>query len=309
MRFRFLFLGALLTTAGAVPATELLVSNYIGDSVARFDLNGGGFLGNFSGGSLDGTLATRVGPNGMLYVCSELNNSIQRFSLTTHTYQDTIASGVGLNGPTGLAFDSNGNMLVGNFNNSTVTKFSPGGTLTGTLVASGANGLNGPDIGITIGPDGKLYVPSFNNNAILMFDPTNGGFLGTFANAATGLTQPRTILFRDNKIWVTSDNGNKVLRYNPDGTLFDTFVTAGSGGLSGASGMAFGEDGFLYVSSWRNNQVLKYSMNDGSFAGVFASGANLNGPVSLTVVPEPASIAVCLAGLTGMILRRRKPIP
>lgn len=305
MRFRFLVIGALGAATLTANAAEILVSNYIGDSVGRYDLANGSFLGNFTGGTIDGTLGTRVGPNGMLYVCSELNNTIQRFSLSTHAYVDTIVSGPGLNAPTGLAFDASGNILVGNFNDSTITKFSSSGTSLGTLVSSGSNGLNGPDVGITIGPDGKLYVPSFNNNTVLTYSASTGAFLGTFANSTTGLTQPRTILFRDNKVWITSDNGNKVLRYNMDGTFFDTFVTSGSGQLSGASGMAFGEDGFLYVSSWRNNRILKYNMTDGSFAGTFAQGGNLNGPTFLTTVPEPASATACALGLIGVFLKRR----
>ena len=296
-------MAAMTATANA---SELLVSNYFGDNVARFDLSNGSFLGNLSGGTIDGTLATRVGPDGLLYVCSEVNNTIQRFSLSTNSYVNTFASGTGLNSPTSITFDSSGNALVGNFNDSTVAKFNSAGIFQGFTVSSGANGLNGPDVGTVIGPDGKLYVPSFNNNTILTFNPTTGAFLATFANSTSGLTQPRTILFRDNLVWVTSDSGNKVLRYNLNGTLFDTFVTAGSGQLSGASGMAFGEDGFLYVSSWRNNRVNKYSMVDGSFVSAFASGSNLNGPTYLTVVPEPLTLTGFGIGLLAVSLKRRK---
>lgn len=288
----------------AAHAQELLVSNYFGDNVSRFSLGTGSFIGNLTGGTLDGTLGTRLGPDGKLYVASELTQSILRYNPTTGAFINTFASGSGLQNPTAITFDKSGNVLVGNFNGNSVAKFSSTGTFLGNLVSSGSGGLNGPDVGTVVGPDNILYVPSFNTNSILKYDPANGNFLGTFVPSGTlELTQPRTILFRNNMVWVTSDSGNKVLRYGLDGHYVDTFVSAGSGGLSGASGMVFGNDGFLYVSSWRNNKVLRYNDSTGAFAGTFIS-SGLNGPTYLTVVPEPTSMAAIGIGAAGLLRRR-----
>ncbi|MBS1717619.1 MAG: NHL repeat-containing protein [Armatimonadetes bacterium] len=265
---------------------ELLVSNYFGNNVSRFDSHTGKFLGILDGGSLKGPLAMRVGPDGLLYVCSESNNTIQRFNLKTHQYVDTIVSGDTLKNPAGIAFDAKKNILVGNFENSSITKYKPTGEPIGTLVESGSGQMKGPDVGLVVGPDRKLYVPSFYGGAVLRFDANSGKFLDAFVPAENGgLTQPRTILFRDKKVWITSDNGNKVLRYRPDGAFIDTFVQPGLGGLKGASGMAFGDDGFLYVTSWRNNQVLRYRLTDGSFVDSFIS-SGLRGPTFLLIVPD-----------------------
>jgi streptogramin lyase len=309
MRFNYFRLtlgGVAAITAAGASAAEILASNYFGDNVGRYDFASGAFLGTLTGGTLDGPLATRVGPDGSLYVCSEVNHSIQRYSLATNSYINTFVNLTGLNSPTAITFDNTGNALVANFNNSSISKYNSSGVYQGTLVAPGSNGLSGPDVGTVIGPDGKLYVPSFNSNAVLRFDPTTGAFLDTFIAGGGALTQPRTILFKNNLVWVTSDNGNKVLRYNPDGTLFDTFVTPGSGTLLGASGMLFGDDNLLYVSSWRNNRILKYSMIDGSFVGIFASGGNLNGPTWITQVPEPGTLAGIGFGLAAVSLTWRK---
>jgi DNA-binding beta-propeller fold protein YncE len=303
--FRLILGGVAAFAAAGASAAEILASNFFGDNIGRYDMNSGAFLGTYTGGTIDGPLATRVGPDGSLYVCSEANNSIQRFDLNTHAYLNTFINGTGLSSPTGITFDANGNALVANFGNSSISKYNSAGAFQGTLVASGSNGLNGPDVGTVIGPDGKLYVPSFDSNSILRFDASTGAFLDTFASGGA-LTQPRTILFRDNLVWVTSDNGNKVLRYNLNGTLFDTFVTAGSGTLLGASGMLFGDDNLLYVTSWRNNKILRYSMVDGSFVSVFAAGGNLNGPTWITQVPEPGTLAGIGIGLAAVSLRWRK---
>ncbi|MEI7986838.1 MAG: PEP-CTERM sorting domain-containing protein [Armatimonadota bacterium] len=284
---------AILFSAGA-NASELLISNFFGNSIVRFDPTTGTSLGSYTGGSLNGALGMSVGPNGLLYVCSEGNNSIQRFNMISHAFVDTIISGSNLNGPTGITFDSSNNILVGNFNNDTVTKYNSSGTFLSSFVTAGTGGING------------LYVPSFESNAIQRYNATTGAFVDTFIPAGVGgMSQPRTILFRDNKVWVTSDNGNKVLRYGLDGSFIDTFVTAGSGGLSGASGMTFGDDGLLYVSSWRNNRILKYSMTDGSFAGT-ALSTGLSGPTFIMMVPEPTTIMGIGLGIAALAIKRRK---
>lgn len=299
--------GVVASMAAGANAMELLVSNYFGNNISRFDMASGASLGTMSGGGLSGTLGTRVGPDGLLYVCSETSQSILRFNLSTHSFVDTFVSGTGLSNPTAITFDGSGNILAANFNNSTVTKYSSSGAFLGTLVASGSGGMSGPDIGTVIGPDGKLYVPGFNSNAVYRYDATTGAFLDTFipAGGLGGMSQPRTILFRNNLVWITSDNGNKVLRYGLDGSFIDTFVASGSGGLNGATGMVFGDDGLLYISSWRNNKVLRYSATTGAFVDTFAT-TGLNGPVYLTAVPEPSTFLGIGIGIAAVSLARRK---
>ena len=307
--FRFLLGGFAVLLSTAAQASELLVTSFFSNTIVRYDTTTGTTIGSYTGGTVSGALGLKVGPDGLLYVCSEGNNSIQRFNMSTHAYVDTFISGSNLNGPTGLTFDSSNNVLVGNFNNSTVTKYNSSGTFLSTLVTAGAGGINGPDVGIVVAPDGKLYVPSFDSNAVLRYNATTGAFIDTFipAGGLGAMSQPRTILFRDNKVWVTSDNGNKVLRYGLDGSFIDTFVTPGLGGLSGASGMAFGDDGLLYVSSWRNSRILKYSLTDGSFAGT-AISTGLNGPTAILMVPEPSTMMGIGIGLAAIIKLRRKRI-
>ena len=65
---------------------------------------------------------------------------------------------------------------------------------------------------------------------------------------------------------VVSGGTNQVLRYDGQtGAFIDTFVPAGSGGLSVPYGLVFGPDGNLYVSSSGSNQVLRYDGQTGAF--------------------------------------------
>lgn len=71
---------------------------------------------------------------------------------------------------------------------------------------------------------------------------------------------------------------------DPPAVLGD-FVTAGSGGLDGPAGLAFGPDGDLFVSSRITGQVLRYDGTTGAPVGVFATPSG-NGPEGLTFGPD-----------------------
>jgi hypothetical protein len=81
----------------------------------------------------------------------------------------------------------------------------------------------------------------------------------------------------DGNLYVTSSN-NSVLRYNGiTGAFLGTFVTSGSGGLSGGvRGIAFDPSGsYFYDPSPGSGQVLKYNAQTGAYVGVAASGLSL----------------------------------
>jgi len=99
-----------------------------------------------------------------------------------------------------------------------------------------------------------------------------------------------------------------VLRYDgttgaPIGT--GIFVSPGSAGLNGASGLTFGPDGNLYVTSVFTNEVLRYNGTTGAPIGtgvfVAAGSAGLDGPFGLTFGPD-GNLYVASSG-TDEILR------
>src|SRR5262245_8581452 len=121
-------------------------------------------------------------------------------------------------------------------------------------------------------------------NASLNEIGTASAFVGA---GSGGLSSPAGItLGPDGNLYVGSNNG-AVLRYDgTTGAYINTFVSQGSGGLSGLSGncLAFGPDGNLYVSSQNSNRILQYNGSTGAFVKIFvpAGSGGLTNPRGLT---------------------------
>lgn len=88
-------------------------------------------------------------------------------------------------------------------------------------------------------------------------------------------------------LYVANIRSNEVTVYDgTTGAYEGVFVTAGAGGLSGATGIAFGPDGNLYVGSSQTNEVIRYDGETGAPLGAFVSDSALAMPFSLTFGPD-----------------------
>jgi len=70
------------------------------------------------------------------------------------------------------------------------------------------------------------------------------------------------------------------------GRFRGTIVPAGVGGLRAATGITFGPDGALFVSSSATNQILVYDPDTGAPRGAFIDGDELASPFSLVFGPD-----------------------
>src|SRR5688572_20036658 len=75
--------------------------------------------------------------------------------------------------------------------------------------------------------------------------------------------------------YLSSYDGNKVQRYNVQTGAFEATVADATSGLNGAIGMTFGHDGRLYVTSYNNDSVIAYDLDNGNtFSTFIPAGGN-----------------------------------
>src|SRR5690606_10796764 len=171
-------------------------------------------------------------------------------------------------------------LLVADLSGGRVLRFSPAGSFRGVFAE-----ITYPFAIATDGA-GLVYVASYDgmNGTIREYDES-GNLIdilpteGLFAPLAVG---------PDGRVYAADFNGDRVLCADfglmPPASCGE-FVTPGSGGLNGPTGLTFGPDGHLYVSSRISGQVIRYDGATGEPIGVFATPGG-NGPQGLAFGPD-----------------------
>jgi DNA-binding beta-propeller fold protein YncE len=130
---------------------------------------------------------------------------------------------------------------------------------------------------ILFGPDGTLYVADRDANAIRMYEHATGRYLGAIASER--INKPVHLLLEPSQrgLLIGCSETGSIVRYDLADQKTTTLVTAGSCGLQGPAGMAFGDDGALYVASRLTKQVLRFKIGKRSAEGeIFIDGLEDN---------------------------------
>lgn len=299
-------LTATMSLARAAPpsgtAPCLMASGYNSESIHLFDPVTGAKLGFLdAAGLVPGAQSMRYGPDGNLYVCAEKVDRVLRFDGATGTLLGTFVGDDpntpqdedgGLDGPTAAVFGPDGHLYVASFDTDRVLRYdgTTGAFLDVFVVddpatpANEAGGLDGPDAGMTFGPDGRLYVPSFQSNQILRFDAETGAFVDVF-NKSGPLSRPRMIRFRgDGVAFVTSWGNARILKYAPDGTFLGIFASPPT-----PTGLVFEPGtGHVLVTSDNQNYVRRFDGLTGQALTPIATGATsgITGGTYLEIFPR-----------------------
>ncbi|MCA9061894.1 MAG: DUF2341 domain-containing protein [Planctomycetaceae bacterium] len=150
----------------------------------------------------------------------------------------------------------------------------------------------------------QLITPSYNADRVFRFSAVTGTLSQQFGSNPTLNAPTSAVIGPDGLLYVSSESSNNVVRFNPaTGALVDTFVAAGSGGLSEAAALAFGADGNLYVADYAANRILRFDGDTGAFLSVFvtAGSGGLTSPYSMTFGPDGH---LYVGSYTGHSIRR-----
>lgn len=255
----------------------------------------------------------------------------------------SVFATTGLNVPTGLAFDGQGNLLVSDTYDGEIRKFSSTGASLGVLASTNLESA----YGLALDGVGNLYVGS--NNDVVRLSATTGAELGRFM---AGGTPTQIVIDAAGHLDVVNLNGGEVHQFAQDGTdrgplvagldrpfglaigtngelfvseLFSNrirhFSSTGqdlgvfaASGLSNPSGLAFDGDGNLYVLNNNNgaNGYVREFSSTGVDLGIVASGISGGTFIALrpSAVPEPGSLTLVGLGLGSLLVlkvRRRNP--
>jgi len=182
------------------------------------------------------------------------NNSIGKYDQNGLAINSSYITG--LDFPVSMAFDSAGNLYVGNGVTKglgSISKYSPNGTLINSSLITG---LDSPS-GLALDMNDNIYVTYPANGSIRKYSP-DGALLNASFLLNTG--DPTGIAFdRAGFIYIIDYNG-KVRKYDSSGNITDNPLIAG---LVNPIGIAIDSLGFIYTANAGNDTIGKYNP-DGS---------------------------------------------
>jgi hypothetical protein len=313
MRWVLVALASILL-AGPAPAQVVLVASFGDSSVRRYDYTTGTELTPLvapGGGGLSGPSGMALGPDGLLYVSSQVNDQVLRFNPLTGAAAGSIAQPAGAQ-PAGLEFGPDGNLYVSHFGTGQVVKYNPAsgapagtimtglsspgglafrgntlyagnlgggnvqqanfdGTGQSVIVTPGSGGMQTP-ISATVGPDGNLYVADLFGSAIRKYDP-----LGTPGSNSLG----------------DFNAGPQLAGQFPSDVIFD-------GGFAWVANLGT-------VQGQPTGTVMRFNALTGAYIDTFASNIVNASTLVIVPVPEPSAL-VLLGGVAAAwrVVRRRK---
>ncbi len=226
--------------------------------------------------------------------------------------------------PSGVAFDSSGNLFVAERARHVIRRLSPAGALT-VVAGTGAQGfsgdggpatqatLNGPTA-MAPDPQGNLFFADTGNHRIRRVDAVTGlittvagngrpGFSGDLGPAtAASLRAPAGLALDATGALLLADTGNhRIRRVDPTSGLITTVAGTGAQALAGdgtpataaafdtPTGLALTPAGDLLVADTGNNRIRHLAVATGQLTTLIGSSA-------ATVLHAPVAVAVDAAG-------------
>jgi sugar lactone lactonase YvrE len=311
-RFLWCWAAAVLVTAAAPPAVEILI--------------GTGEKG-FSETQVNNPYGMAIGPDGGLYFCDLDNQRIRRLDLKTHRLTTITGNGeaaykgdggraveASLNMPHEIRFDRRGDLYIAERDNHVIRKVDMKTGLISTVAGTGIAGYSGDGQAATraqlrqphsifFDRDGTLLICDIGNNRIRRLHPDTG-IIETWAGTGeaaptpegapvkgTPLRGPRTLaLSPAGDLFIALREGNAIYRVDAmTQTLHRVAGTgeqgyAGDGGpalqskLSGPKGLTYGDGDNLYVADTESHTIRRIALRTGVISTVIGTGARGDAP-------------------------------
>ncbi|MCA9278207.1 MAG: NHL repeat-containing protein [Phycisphaeraceae bacterium] len=288
-------IGSLCASYGYAQS-QILVVDFGGDKVVRYDYPSGSPVDHFVGTgltNLDGPHKAVFGPDGDLYVSATVSNNVLRYDgITGKPRVQAIAPGAGgVQSPSGFAFGSDGMMYVTSFGNDRVVRVDTASGQISPFIEPG-NALDGPH-DLAQDSMGNWYVVSDNSDRVLKYSSTGIFIEEAISVQQAGLNSPNScVIDPQNRLFVSSpetdniivkdlNNGlvtqllppkTKVFPMNPQ------YITIGP------------EPNVLYVVDLGGNgRFLKYDRTTGQYIGEFLiplTGGLSGDPIAVVFVPD-----------------------
>jgi sugar lactone lactonase YvrE len=238
----------------------------------------------------------------LVYVGNGGNSAINAFALGKPgaglPAYTTFGSGLGINAPGGLAFNSKGQLFVSNYGGGTITEYSPG---PAAAPINTVPGLTTPR-GIAVVPPGVWVAQQAANTlSAFTYSSITGLITGTshvdIVGDQTGLSAPDGVAYDQGLVWVANSGNNTITAYATTATGNVTPVHTISGiltGLSEPTGLAVDAAGDLMVANEFGPTVTVYSA--AQLAGLGSAPADLAPVRTITGLSGPEGIDVDSSG-------------
>jgi sugar lactone lactonase YvrE len=176
-------------------------------------------------------------------------------------------------GPTGLAVDANGNILVADTNNGRIEKFSPTGIFLSTMGIKGIGyGQLGAPNGIGIDRAGNIYVADASKHVVEKLAP-DGAVTAEWKGPAPGFYGPRRIAIGpDESIYVVDQGHTRIVKLSLDGKVLTVWGSKGTGDGQFDDPTSVAIDptsNKVYVADPINKRIQMFDAN-GKFLGKWA---------------------------------------
>ncbi len=290
--------------------TTVVATDPDGDAIT-YGISGGADAGLFTIDSITGELSFSAAPDFENPADFDLNNIYEvEVSATANgvsdmqsmniTVTDQAIMTVGASGATtavggvdytlNLSADEDATSWTINWGDGTIETIAGNPSSVTHTYASGYEGLSVNILVAATDATGDHYSNDLvvasaflTGEGLYRYTAPDGAFTQFFSGAE--LTNVYAITIGpDGLLYAAGHGSDNIVRYDPaTGALVDTFVAAGSGGLSKAAGLAFGPDGHLYVTSQGTDEVLRYDGTTGAFLDTFitAGSGGVDAPTAL----------------------------